>query len=487
MNIKIISVALALISLAACSVPAAQTPSTLTTPSATTTSSATTRPLPPTPSVDETRALAEQAYIFAYPMLENYKTMYTQAINVGSPSFRAPFNQLYHTTALANPDAKDVVRPNNDTFYSLDWLDLRAEPMVISVPEIKGRYYSFQLVDMYTFDFAYIGTRATGTAVGNYLVAGPAWQGKAPAGIDDVFQSEGNLVYSLTRTQVSGDADVPNVQAIQKQYKIQPLSAFLGQPAAPAAPGLNFPPFDQDTEQSAGFIEYFNFLLGQVKIDLSEQDLIASFGRIGIGPNRPFDVTALDPATRDAINAGVTSALEQIKNDQSQLGEQKNGWNLTGRVFGTREQMQGQYLTRAAAAYYGLYGNVLEEAYYPSTNMDVDRNPLDGSKHRYVLKFTKDQIPAVDAFWSLTMYDANQMMVDNPINRYSIGDRTAGLQYGADGSLEIYLQRDSPGQDKESNWLPAPDGRFSLTLRMYLPKSYELDPLYAPPGIQKRD
>ena len=170
------------------------------------------------------------------------------------------------------------------------------------------------------------------------------------------------------------------------------------------------------------------------------------------------------------------------------MGEHKNGWVLPGQVFGTREEMGGHYLTRAAGAYWGLYGNSLEEAYYPTTKIDPDNNPLDASKNRYVLKFTKDEIPQVNAFWSLTMYDADQMMVANPLNRYSIGDRTEGLQYGADGSLEIYLQSDSPGQDKESNWLPAPDGPFSLTLRLYLPKPNEIgDPLYAPPGIRKAE
>jgi len=223
-------------------------------------------------------------------------------------------------------------------------------------------------------------------------------------------------------------------------------------------------------------------------IDPSEQELIAHFGRIGIGPNYPFDASALDPARRDAINAGVSSALEEIRNKASSFGEQKNGWNVQGRIFGTREQLAGQYLTSAAAAYHGLYGNVLEEAYYTSAYSDVDGNPLDGSTHRYVLKFTAEQIPAVDAFWSVTMYDADGFLVENPIRRYSIGDQTEGLQYGADGSLEIYLQHESPGQDKKSNWLPAPNAPFNVDMRMYLPKPYEIgDPLYAPPGIQRQD
>lgn len=441
-----------------------------------------------TPGPEEARAIAEEAYIFAFPMLENYRTMYIQAIATSAPTFRAPFNQLKHSTVLLGPEFKDVVRPNNDTLYSTVWLDLRAEPLVISVPEIKDRYYSFQLVDMYTYNLAYIGTRTTGTAAGSYLVAGPAWTGDKPAGVAAVFRTEGNFVYSITRTAVNGQEDVPNVLAIQQQYRVQPLSAFLGRPAPAGAPGGDFPAYDKATAESADFIKYFNYLLGQVAVHPSEQELIAKFGRIGVGPNRLFDAASLGVDTRRAIDDGVASARQKIKDQEPKLGEQKNHWNLTPRIFGNREQMQGQYLIRAAAAYLGLYGNDLEEAYYPSTNWDAAGDPLDGSQHSYVLKFAKSEIPAVDAFWSLTMYSLpDGLLVENPIHRYSIGDRTEGLKYGADGSLEIYIQRESPGKDKEANWLPAPNGPFNVVLRMYLPKATALNPLYAPPGIQKRD
>jgi hypothetical protein len=442
----------------------------------------------PTPSSEETQAIAEEAYIFAYPMLEDYKTMYIQSVSSTSPTYRAPFNQLTNATVLVGPEFKDVVRPINDTLYSIVWLDLRAEPMAISVPAIPDRYYSFQLVDLYTYNFAYIGTRATGTASGSYLVTGPAWQEDKPSGVTDVFRSEGNFVFCIVRTAVDGQADVPNVAAIQQQYRFQPLSAFLGQPTPTVAPGVNFPPYDQAKALSADFIQYFNFLLGQLVVDPSERDLITKFGRIGIGPNRPFDAASLDTQTQRAINDGVTSALAKIKAKGAQSGQQKNGWNLTPRIFGDRQQMQGQYLVRAAAAYMGLYGNDLEEAYYPSSGHDISGDPLDGSKSTYELIFTKDEIPAVDAFWSLTMYSSpDQLLVENPIQRYSISDRTAGLLLGADGSQQIYIQRESPGADKEANWLPAPNGPFSVTMRMYLPQAQELDPLYAPPSIHKRE
>jgi len=414
--------------------------------------------------------------------------MYVESVSPTSPTYKGPFNRFIHSTVLLGPQFKDVVRPNIDTLYSTAWLDLRAEPIVISVPAITDRYYSFQLVDLYTYNFAYIGTRTTGTATGSYLLAGPSWQGDKPSGVDAVFRSEGNFVFCIVRTAVDGQEDVPNVAAIQQQYRLQPLSAFLGQPAPTGTAPGSFPAYDSAKAESADFIAYFNFLLEQLVVDPSEKDLIAKFGQIGVGPNRPFDASSLDAQTQSAISDGVASAWAKIKAETAQLGEQKNGWNLIPRVFGNRRQMQGQYLVRAAAAHGGLYGNDLEEAYYPSANLDAGGNPLDASKSNYMLTFAKDQIPAVNAFWSLTMYSMpDQLMVENPIQRYSIGDRTKGLQRGADGSLVIYFQHDSPGADKEANWLPAPDGAFSVTMRMYLPQAKALDPLYAPPGIQKRE
>lgn len=445
------------------------------------------------PLTVETQTIAEQAYIFAYPMLETYRTMYIQAVDTFSKQFRVPFNKIYNTNSLIGPDFTDIVRPNNDTIYSSVCLDLRTEPMVISVPAIQARYYSFQLVDMYTFNFAYIGTRATGTGAGTYLIAGPSWHGDKPAGIDAVFRSEGNFVYGIARTEIKDSADLPNVQTIQQQYLVRPLSTFLRQTAPDGPPADVFPNYDKTAAESAAFIEYFNFLLGKLVIDPSEQDLISSFGSIGIGPNRPFDAASLPPATVQAINAGVASALNKIKNHGAELSQLKNGWILTPRIFGNRNQMQGKYLDRAAGAYLGLYGLDLEEAYYPTANWDADGEHLDASKHNYVLRFTKDEIPQVDAFWSITMYKLpEQLLVANePLERYSIGDRTSGLKRGTDDSLEIYLQAESPGPDKESNWLPAPkhpngEGPFSITLRMYLPNASELNPLYAPPAIKKQ-
>jgi hypothetical protein len=341
------------------------------------------------------------------------------------------------------------------------------------------------MIDMYTHNFAYVGTRATGTGAGSYLIAGPGWAGAVPPGISAVLQSEGNFVYALGRTAVAGPDDVENVLAIQAQYQLQPLSAFLGQPPPPDA-AIAFPAFDQAAADSIGFIGYFNFLLGQLAVHPSEQALIASFAPIGIGPYAPFDPDAYDAATRGGIEEGIASARQQIAAHLPELGEMKNGWLLLKRIFGSRAEMQGQYLTRAAAAQAGLFGNSLDEAYYPSTQATAEGRPLDGAQHDYTLTFTAETLPPVNAFWSITMYKLpQQLMVANPLDRYSIGDRTPGLVYGENGSLTLCIQAAAPiDPDQQANWLPAPDGPFALTMRMYVPRPEALDPLYAPPALE---
>lgn len=435
-----------------------------------------------TDDYSEAHALAEEAYIFAYPMLENYRTMQLQAISQGH------FNRFDHATEIMGPEYKDIVRPNNDTLYSLLWLDLRAEPMVLHIPPINDRYYSFQFVDMYTHNFAYAGVRTTGARGGVFMVAGPEWNGEKPDGVNEVFRSEGSFVLCVVRTALEGPEDLKNVHAIQRQYDVEQLSAFLG--SAPPAPSPMdvFPLYVQPAAESVHFIGYLNFLLGRLKIHPSEEEVIERFGAIGIGPDFYFNADTFSADIRTAIEAGIASARKQIEASPEILGERKNGWALIRRIFGNRERMQGLYLVRAGAARMGLYGNDLEEAYYPTADLDADGEPFDASKHSYVLRFEKDEIPPVDAFWSITMYNLpQQLMVENPIDRYSIGDRTEGLLFGEDGSLELYFSKTSPGGEKERNWLPAPDGPFSLTLRMYLPKEHVLNPLYAPPAVRKAE
>ena len=246
------------------------------------------------------------------------------------------------------------------------------------------------------------------------------------------------------------------------------------------------PPYDPAKVQNQNFIGYLNALLAYVKPHPSEEELLSKFAEIGIGPGAPFNAGQLDEETREAINTGIASAMDRIIKESENLGMRKNGWQLVANAFGDREAMQGKYLTRAAAAYFGLWGNDLEEAFYPETTLDADNQTLNGSNHNYILHFNSDQLPPVNAFWSLTMYKLPaQLLVENEISRYRIGSATDGLKYNEDGSLDIYIQKDNPGEDLASNWLPAYDGPFSLQARFYWPKKEALDPLYAPPSVEK--
>jgi hypothetical protein len=436
----------------------------------------------------EAKQIAEEAYIFAYPMLENYKVMFAQAMYDKSGAYVAPFNVLFNKTTLEGPKDTIIVRPNNDTFYGGAWLDLSAQPQILKVPAITdGRYYSFQIIDMYTHNIDYIGSRKTGNGAGIYMFVGPDWKGEVPKGINKVIQSEGNYLVALGRTQVFGPDDVDMAQAVTNGYKLESLSQYLGQDVPKtASPLLNLPPFNPQKISNENFIGYFNALMAYGKIHPSETELFQKFAKIGIEPGKPFNPEDFDPEIIEAINDGIKSGMEKIKEKASKLGERKNGWQLLDKVFGPREVMQGKYLTRAAAAYFGFWGNDLEEAYYPECTADSDGEALDGSKYNYVLHFDKDRLPPVNAFWSFTMYKLpQQLFIENPINRYVISSATKGLKYDQDGSLDIYIQKDSPGKDKASNWLPAYDGPFSLQGRMYWPKPEALNPLYVPPAVQR--
>jgi hypothetical protein len=438
-------------------------------------------------SPNEAKAIAEEAYIYAFPMLDNYKMLFVQAVWEKSPAYEVPFNQMKNKAILLGPEYTAIVRPNNDTFYSIVWLDLRSEPMVISVPAIEDkRYYSFQLIDLYTHNFDYIGTRKTGFGAGSYVLAGPEWNGEKPKGVDNVIQTECNFAVALGRTQVYSPDDVETAKKVMAGYKAQSLSEFLGKEAPAAAASLDFPVFSPEKVKSVEFITYLNFILGQLKPHPGEAALLKKFSKIGIGPNTPFDAEKLDPKMKEAIEEGIAGALSKIQTKTQNLGKRVNGWMQISGVFGTRGDMQGKYLTRAAAAFFGLWGNTLEEAFYPETSVDENNEALDGSKHNYVLHFNKDEIPPVKAFWSLSMYKLpEQHFIENPINRYVISSATKGLKYNKDGSLDVYIQKDSPGKDKESNWLPAHDGPFSLQARLYWPNPDMLDPLYVMPVVEK--
>ncbi len=442
----------------------------------------------------DARNVAEEAYVYAYPMMESYRTMYVQAVDRTAPGYLGPLNEITHKTELLGPDFGDIVRPNNDTLYSLAWLNLRAQPIVITVPEIEGRYYSIQLVDMFTHNFGYVGTRATAGEAGSYAVAGPHWIGTPPKGVKAVFRSESDFVYCIVRIEVRGPEDVSRVNALQRAFRITPLHAFLGRSTEPVASGVTFPAYDGRRARSAGFIDLLSFLLAHVKPPEEERELMERFASIGIEPAAGATSLGLDDSRRNAVEEGVGRALVAIgkaADDPSALEgvrvRSAGGWSGVDGLFGDGDTMRKSYLARASGAMVGLYGNDAVEAYYPSANRDAEGEALDGSKHSYVMRFERDEIPEVDAFWSITMYRLpEQLMVENPIDRYSIGSHSE-LAFAKDGSLTLYIQHASPGKRRESNWLPAPDGPFSLQLRMYLPSPEMLDPLYLPPPVDRAE
>jgi len=425
---------------------------------------------PGTVTPAEARAIAKEAYVWGFPMVESYKTLYAQAIDAGGSNYRAPLNHIGGSANVFTPKDTAIVTPNSDTPYSAVWMDLRAEPLVLTIPRIdKGRYYSVQLIDLYTQNFDYIGSRTTGNDGGIYLVAGPGWKGATPPGVNKVFHAETNIVYAIYRTQLFNDKDIDAVRKVQAGYLVQPLSAYLKQPPPAAPPRIEFPPYDATRAHDLGFFSYLNFLLQFAPVDPSEVALRQKFAKIGIAPGKPFDADKLSPDMRHALLDGIKDADEEFANFKK---TKVDGQLISSAdLFGTRAFLKNNYLYRFAGAKMGIFGNSGAEANYEGYFTDADHQPLDGSKHAYVLHFGKDQLPPTKAFWSLTMYDGkSQLLVDNPLNRYLINSpMLPSLKRDADGGLTLYVQHDSPGKDKESNWLPTPNGPFFAVLRNYDP------------------
>lgn len=439
----------------------------------------------------EISAIAEEGVVYGLPIVMNYAVMYDFAVNPKSGQFKAPFNKLFNETRVFTPADTAVVTPNSDTPYSFVWMDLRAEPIVLTVPVVeKRRYFSVQLVDGNTYNFGYIGSRATGNGGGSFMVAGPDWQGEAPRGVRKVFRSTTQFAVAIYRTQLFDPKDMPNVLKVQAGYRAQPLSAFTRKPAPSPAPAINFPPIDKEKAKT-GFFEYLGFLFPFAPPGPNETALRAKLASIGVGPAAKFDIATLTPAEKAAVVEGMKKGEAQVEAKAGKLGTTINGWQV-GASFGDRDFYNGDWLLRAAAAKAGIYGNDAEEAMYPLTKTLADGTPLDGSKANYTLTFPAGQMPPVNAFWSVTMYDGKtQLLVANPIDRYLINSpMLPRMKKNPDGSLTLYIQKASPGRDRESNWLPAPDGPIYLVMRLYWPRTQPPSILPAgqgtwkPPGIE---
>jgi hypothetical protein len=432
----------------------------------------------------EQKEIAEEAYVYAFPMIAAYKAMYEFNIDRASSQYKGPFNQIVSDARVFTPKDTAIVTPNSDTPYSMVQLDLRAEPIVLCVPEVeKRRYYSVQLTDMYAFNYGYIGSRATGNGAGCYLVSGPDWRGEKPAGIAKVFASETQFSLAIFRTQLFDPGDIVDVMKIQAGYQALPLSAFLKHPAPPAPAMPDFPKFDENAFKT-DFIAYLNFLLQFCPAVPEEAALRERFARIGIAPGRPYDFESLPLEDRLGVGLGIKDGYEAIQKQKAGIGSEANGWRV-GSAFGDRAFYHGDYLLRAGAALAGIYGNDSVEALYPMTMTDSKGRTLDGSRYRYTITIPARQYPPVNAFWSVTMYDAKtQLLVENPIDRYLINSpMLPKLRKNPDGSLTIYIQKDSPGKARQANWLPAPDGPIYLVMRLYWPKPPALDGDWKPAPV----
>ncbi|MDM0024396.1 DUF1254 domain-containing protein [Variovorax saccharolyticus] len=426
----------------------------------------------PAPGLEQTRAIAEEGFIYGLPLVMNYAVMNEFAVDTRSTQFKAPFNQLRNEHRVATPADTAVITPNSDTPYSTLWADLRAEPLVVTVPAVSAkRYFSVQLIDGNTYNFGYIGSRATGNAPGNYLVAGPGWKGETPPGIKKVFNSTTPFALALIRTQLFDPADMPNVEKVQAGYKIQPLSAFLHRAPPPAAPKIDFVPATT-AGIKANFFEYLSAALQYVPPSAADQEIRAKLASIGVGPGRTFEFKDLSIEHKGAVLLGMKAGDEKVDKFLSGGMKKINGWSV-GAFFGDQAFYNGDWLMRAGAAKGGLYGNDAVEAMYPYTRTDGSGQTLDTSKHSYTLTFPAGKLPPVNAFWSVTMYDGkSQLLIKNPINRYLINSpMLSAMKKNADGSLTLYIQKDSPGKAKEANWLPAPDDTVYLVMRLYWPKS----------------
>jgi hypothetical protein len=428
---------------------------------------------------DEARTIAKEAYIFNYSMVMMYRTMYLQAIDTQSKSYSGGFGQWLHL-GTSSPKDTDIVSPNNDTPYSYAWVDTRAEPWVLTIPKIEEkRFYTSQWDDLWGFVLDNPGTVEDGNDGVNVLLASPTWKGQLPDGVNRVIQGDTDFLGTLTRTQLLETADLPNVQKIQKEYKLQPLSAFLGQPAPAAAPAIQWMPWKDGAETTDEFWAYVNFLLSFTTPNPQDKPVQDHMAKIGLAAGKPWDSASLDKDVSAAIAAGMQDALAELKKGSTHITD-------PSLFFRSRKDLNKDYYSRALGVMVGIFGNVKKVSVYFATAKDDKGELLDGSKHNYTITFTADQIPPAKNFWSFTMYKLPQRwLVDNPINRYSIGSATPGLKKAADGSITLYFQAKSPGKDKESNWLPTPEGPFWPILRTYGPDKAILDKTWKLPPVNQ--
>jgi len=439
-------------------------------------------------SADEATAIATDAYVYGYPLVTVEMTRRVLT-NVAAPvGLRTPMGRFISAREYPTAAFKDVTAPNADTLYSSAFLNLSKEPYILSIPDAKGRYYLMPMLDAWTTVFQVPGKRTTGTKAQKYAITGPGWTGTLPAGVTE-YTSPTNMVWIIGRIYCTGTpTDYKAVHAMQDKLSPVPLSAY-GKPYSPP-PGTVDPSVDmktpvRDQVNALDAAAYFNLMAQLMKDNpptAEDAPIVARIAKIGIVPGQPFDLTKLSPAAQQALKAVPSAAVGKIMGYFKDSGKQENGW-----AFFTKTGIYGtDYLDRAFITAVGLGANRQQDAVYPTSEVDADGKPYSGA-NKYVLHFDKGQMPPANGFWSLTMYNAEYFFVDNPLNRYTLSARNK-LKKNADGSVDLYLQHDNPGKDKESNWLPAPADKFILMMRLYWPKETPaslLDGTWTIPGVKQ--
>ncbi|MBP1843475.1 hypothetical protein J2046_001731 [Rhizobium petrolearium] len=428
---------------------------------------------------DDIRAAAREAYIYTYPMVKNYLTMYQYALEPDGHQYKGPLNTLVSIARVYTPEDTAIITPNSDTPYSFIVFDLRAEPVVVTMPPIeRKRYYSLQLIDLYTNNVDYPGTRVDGNGGGDFLIAGPGWKGDMPKGIKRVIEMPTTLAMGIIRTQLFSPDDLERIKEVQAGYKAQPLSVYAGTPAPAAPPPVDWMPIS-DELMATNYWPLAAFLLQFAPPYPGDDAQRENLAKLGIQENVTWPGMALSSDIVALMKEVVVATEKEIRDVAARLTD-------SSKIFGTPEFMKGQYMTRAAAAQGGIYGNSVQEALYVIYAFDGNRQLLDGRKGKYTLTFSADTLPPVDAFWSITMYDKpKQLLVPNPIDRYLINSpMLADLKKNDKGDVVLYLQHESPGAELEANWLPAPSETFYAVMRLYLPKPEALDGRWKPPAVE---
>ena len=435
----------------------------------------------------EAQEIAEEAYIFGYPLVTMEMTRRVMT-NVEEPAgTHAPMGQFCNMRAYPTAAFRDITAPNADTLYSTAWLDVKKEPWLLSLPDEGDRYFLIPMLDAWTNVFQVPGKRTTGDKAQVYAITGPGWLGKLPDGVVE-YKSPTNLVWILGRTYCTGTPeDYKTVHALQDQYTLLPLSSFGKEyelPKGKVDPGIDTKTPVREQVNKLDAAAYFKLLCALMKDNPPAKEdapIVARLAKIGIVPGEDFDFSKLDLAVAKGVEAALKPAMKKIASHIKDAGKSINGWvfPVPGGVYGTN------YLQRATITYFGLGCNRMDDAVYPTTEVGADGKPYDGA-NRYTITFPKGEMPPVNGFWSLTMYNADFFFVNNALNRYALSERDK-LKPNADGSVTLYVQHESPGADKESNWLPAPKDRFVLMLRLYWPKEKApsiLDGTWKPPAVE---